>query len=60
VIAGHFQQMRADRGEPVLGGHPLVEVEGFEQLEAGLWTVHHGRGDGVVEPHHGSVGEAFE
>ena len=49
--AGHLEQVRADRGQPVIPGQPLVRFEPAEPAEPGLRAVHHGDRDGVVQRH---------
>ena len=35
MVAGHLQQVRADRVEAVVAGQPLVGVQGLQQVESG-------------------------
>jgi hypothetical protein len=51
ALAGHLQQMRGDRGHPVVPGQPLVGAEPGQEFEPGPRAVHHGHRDGVVQPH---------
>ena len=58
--AGHLQQVSADRIESVVAGQQLASVQGLQQVESGLRTLHHRDRDGAVERDHGVVGDAFE
>ena len=60
MVSGHLEQMGANGVEAVVAGQSSIGVERFEQLESGRRAVHHGRGDGVIERHHGIVGHALE
>src|SRR5579859_6791811 len=60
VVAGEFEQVRGNCGQAVVVGYPFVGAECGEQFEAGVWAVHHGYGDRVVEPHDRVVGELHQ
>jgi hypothetical protein len=60
VIAGHLQQMRADRVEAVVPGQQLASVQGLQQVEAGPRSSYHRDGDGAIECDHRVVGDALE
>ena len=52
VVAGHLEQVGADRVEAVVVGHAIVVVERREQVEAGARAVDHRHRDRVVEGDH--------
>ena len=60
MVSGHFQQMGTNGVEAMMAGQSSIGVERIQQLESRGRAVHHGRGDGVIEHHHGIVGHAFQ
>ena len=60
MVSGQFQQMGANGVQAMMAGQPSIGVERIQQLESRGRAVHHGRGDGVIEHHHGIVGHAFQ
>ena len=44
--------MRPDRIDAMVAGHPVVGIEGGQELEAGLGAADHGHRDGLVEGDH--------
>jgi hypothetical protein len=51
VVAGELEAVGADRGEPVMTGHPLVGFQARQQVERGPGAVHHRDRDRPVERH---------
>jgi hypothetical protein len=51
-VACLFKQVRADRQQPVMPGHPLVVVEGGQQGQPGLRALRLGEGNRPVEGDH--------
>lgn len=60
MISGHFQQMGANGVKTVMAGEASIGIERIEQIETRGRAVHHGRGNGVIEHHHGIVRHAFQ
>ena len=60
MVTGHLQQMRANGIDSVMALQSSIMVECTKQFESRGRAVHHGRGDGVIEHHHGIVGHAFQ
>ncbi len=52
--------MGTNRVEVMMAGKSCIRVERPKQLESFGWAMHHGCGDGVIEHHHGIVGQAFK
>ena len=51
-VAGHLQQVCADRGQVVACSDPGVGLEGVEQCESGVRAAGHRDSDNVVERYH--------
>jgi hypothetical protein len=57
ALVGHLQQVGTDGMQPVAPGYPLVGAEPGQRLEPCPRAAHHGRRDGVIQPHHRVVGQ---
>src|SRR5215472_17050118 len=60
AIAGHLQQVRPDRVEPVVLGDPFVCLERVEKVQPRTWASGHGHCDGVVQRHNGIGGDPHQ
>src|SRR5690349_13690192 len=57
VLAGHLEQVRAHRFEPVVTGDPPVGLEPSEPFQAGAGAMGHRHRDGVVQRHDGIIAD---
>ena len=60
MVAGHFKQVGAHRGEAVMACNSRIGVERSEQFQTPERAMHGGCGNGVIQDHHGIVGNAFQ